>query len=155
MGRPSSRGQGDSHASITHHQLTSLVPLMLISYYMQWVSIAFQHVRANAIFQRVATFNHDSSSLPHIPTSWFVAKDAFLTLGLLLHYCCFDCFDFFFMCLHALYFMWMDIYKVLPNFQTCSKLQHPCQIFCTLFFHQVHIAKLPSWLQFASCANTF
>ncbi len=57
------------HAYITHHQQTSLVPLMFIYHYKQRVSIALQHTQAIAILQWVVTLNHSSSSLSHIPTN--------------------------------------------------------------------------------------
>ncbi len=57
------------HASLTCHQQTSVIPSMLISYYREWVLIALQHVQAIVILQWATTFNHSSSSLPHIPTS--------------------------------------------------------------------------------------
>jgi len=57
------------HANITYHQQTSLVHSMLIFYYRQWMSIALQHVQAIVILQWATMFNHNSSSLPHIPTN--------------------------------------------------------------------------------------
>jgi hypothetical protein len=57
------------HANIIYHQQTSLVHSMFISYYKQRMSIALQHVQAIAILQWATMFNHNSSSLPHIPTN--------------------------------------------------------------------------------------
>jgi hypothetical protein len=57
------------HASIVCHQQTSLVPSMLISYYKQQMSIAFQHAQTITILQWVATFSHSFLSLPHIATN--------------------------------------------------------------------------------------
>ncbi len=57
------------HAYIVRHQQTSLVPSMHIYHYRQQMSIALQRAQAITILQQVATFNHNSSSLPHIPTS--------------------------------------------------------------------------------------
>jgi hypothetical protein len=57
------------HVCIVCHQQTPLVPLMFISLYKQWVSIALQHAQAIAILQWVATFSESSSSLPHIPAN--------------------------------------------------------------------------------------
>jgi hypothetical protein len=57
------------HANIARHEQTSLVPPMLIFYYRQQMSIALQGAQAIAIFQRAAVLNHNSSFLPHIPTS--------------------------------------------------------------------------------------
>ncbi len=57
------------HASIACHQQTSLVPSMLIFYFKQQMSIAFQRAQAITIFQQVATLSHNSSSLPHILTN--------------------------------------------------------------------------------------
>jgi hypothetical protein len=57
------------HVSITCHQQTSLVPSMFISYYKQWVLIAFHHAQTITILQRVATLSHNFSSLPQILAS--------------------------------------------------------------------------------------
>ncbi len=54
-------------AYIVHHQQTSLVPLIFISHYRQWVLIALQCALVIAIIQRVAMFSHNFASLPHIP----------------------------------------------------------------------------------------
>jgi hypothetical protein len=73
--------------------------------------------------QRAAMLSHSSSSLSHIPASapslladlW--QRMPFKALDLLLHYYCFDCFDFLLVCLHllqqALYFLWMGFHPCL------------------------------------------
>jgi len=53
------------HVNIARHQQTSLVPLMFISYYKQWMSITLQHAQAIVMFLWIATLSHNSSSLPH------------------------------------------------------------------------------------------
>jgi hypothetical protein len=53
------------HASITHHQQTSLIPIMLICHKQQSL-IALQHVQPIAILQWATTYNHNFSSLPHV-----------------------------------------------------------------------------------------
>jgi len=57
------------HANITRHQQNFLVPLMLISYYKQRMSIAFQCAQAIMILQWGVVLNHNSSSFPHIVAS--------------------------------------------------------------------------------------
>jgi len=75
-----------------HYSWSLVVPIMVISYYEQCVSIVVQHGQAIAILQCVATFGNQSSSFPHIITSappLLISKlyDAFLVYGLLL-LCC-------------------------------------------------------------------
>ncbi len=91
-----------------------------------------------------------------------MAKDALLTLGFLLHYCCFDCFDFLFICLHlclyALYFLWMDfhpcfyIYKVLLNFkQASSNILVKYFAYCFSPSPHCQLAKLTSICKLCKC----
>jgi hypothetical protein len=47
------------HASVAHHQQTSLVPSMFIFYYKQRMLIALQHAQVITILQHVATLNHE------------------------------------------------------------------------------------------------
>ncbi len=49
-----------------HHQRSSLVPLMLVSYYGQHMSITLQHAQAITIPQQTTALGWDFSSLPHI-----------------------------------------------------------------------------------------
>jgi hypothetical protein len=72
-------------ATIAHHRQYSLVRMVLISYFQQCVSIAFQHVLSIVILQRVATLEKHSSSIPHILANGsfanqFVINNAFLNL---------------------------------------------------------------------------
>jgi hypothetical protein len=92
-----------------HYSWSSVVPIMVISYYEQHVSIVVQHAQAIAIFQCVVTFRNQSSYLPHIITSaslllWSKLYDAFLVYGLLFCYCISDVLIVMFfldMCSHA------------------------------------------------------
>jgi len=75
-----------------HYSWSSMVPIMVISYYEHYVSIVVQHEQAIAILQCVVKFRSQSSSLPHIITSaspllWSKVYDAFLVYGLLFYYC--------------------------------------------------------------------
>jgi len=55
------------HADIVHHQQISLVPLMLIFYYKQQMSLILQGAQTIAILQKATMLNHSFSFLPHIP----------------------------------------------------------------------------------------
>jgi hypothetical protein len=55
-----------AQTTITHHQRSSLVLFMLLSYYQQHVFIVLQHAQGIMIFQHVVTLGRGSSSLPHI-----------------------------------------------------------------------------------------
>ncbi len=58
-----------AQTTIVCHQRSFLVPLMLVSYYWQCVSIALQHVQAIAILQWATTLGWGSSSLRRIVPS--------------------------------------------------------------------------------------
>lgn len=55
-----------AQTTIMHHERSSLVALMLVSYYRQHMSIALQLVQTIAILQRATALEWCSLSLPHM-----------------------------------------------------------------------------------------
>jgi hypothetical protein len=58
-----------AQTTIACHQRSSLIPLILIAYYQQHMSITLQHAHAIMIFQQAITLGQGSSFLPHIIAS--------------------------------------------------------------------------------------